>query len=87
MDDALLVSGFERFGDLPGDPDRLVDLNWSPCDALIEALAFDEFQNEELRSVRFLQPVDRRNARMIERGEHLRFPAKAGDPLRIIGEG
>ena len=33
-----------------------------------------------------LEPVDRGDVRMVQRGEHLRLAPKTGDPLRIVGE-
>jgi len=36
-------------------------------------------------SVGFLETVDAGDVRVIERGENLRFPAEAGETLRILG--
>ena len=57
------------------------------CDAPIQALAVHEFQHEKLLTVGFVQPVDRADVRMIERGQDLRFTTEAGDALGIVGEG
>jgi hypothetical protein len=34
----------------------------------------------------FFDPVDGRDVRMIERGEHLRLALQAGEPFRIAGK-
>src|SRR5262245_59893851 len=92
MDDALLVSGFERGGDLSRDRQRLD--RWHPAarDALGERLAFDELEHERaltaaVRTRALLESIDRADVRMIERCECLRFALEASQPLGIGGEG
>ena len=46
MDDALLVRGFERLGDLRRDRQRLIERDRATRDALREILALDEFHHE-----------------------------------------
>ena len=46
MDDALLVRGFERLGDLPRDRQRLVERNRPPRDAVGERRSLDELHHE-----------------------------------------
>jgi hypothetical protein len=48
MDDALLVRGLERLGDLSGNRHGLIDWNRPPGDPLVQAFAIDEFQHEVL---------------------------------------
>ena len=45
MDDALLVRGFERLGDLPRDRQRLVQRDRARA-MRSESVALDEFQHE-----------------------------------------
>ena len=33
------------------------------------------------------QPMNRRDVRVVERGQHLRFPLEPGQPLRVVHEG
>lgn len=47
----------------------------------------DQLQDQRLYSIRFFEPVDRRNVRMIERGKDVRFPLEARKPVRIEQEG
>ena len=46
MDDAVVVRGFERFGDLSRNRQRLVERNRPARDAFREVLAFDELHHE-----------------------------------------
>jgi hypothetical protein len=62
MDDSLLVRDREGFGNLPRDRYRLVDRYRSALEAIGERLAFDEFENEELRRSGLIEPVDSRAA-------------------------
>ena len=46
MDDALLVRGFERVGNLPRDRQRFVERNGAAGDSLRQILALDQFHDE-----------------------------------------
>ena len=48
MDDALLVRGFERLGDLPRDRQRVGERHRALRDALREGLALDQFHHERV---------------------------------------
>jgi len=86
MDDALLMRRFEGFRDLLSDAECFIDGNRAACDALVQALAVDQLQYEELRTVDFFEAMDLRDVRMVERGEHLGFTAESRDALGIVGE-
>src|SRR6516162_4727296 len=86
MDDPLVVRGLERGRDLPRDRQRLVEWNRPSRDPLVEVLAVDEFEHEELRAVGFIETVDRTNVRVIEGGEDVCFATEAGDTLGIARE-
>ena len=58
MDDALLMRGFERLGNLLGDGQRLVDGNGSSRDALGEIVTLDEFHDERSHAAGFFQAMD-----------------------------
>ena len=49
MNDALLVRGFERLGDLPRDRERLVERERPARDAVGERLALDQLHHERVR--------------------------------------
>ena len=50
MDDALLVRRFERFGDLSGDRQRLVDRHRPLRNAVRQGRALDELHHERLHA-------------------------------------
>jgi hypothetical protein len=82
----VLDDDLQGIGDLSRDTERLSDRKRPRLQARGERLSFDELQDEELGSVRFFQPIDRSDVRMIERSEEARFALKARDPLRIVAE-
>ena len=86
MDDALLVRGFEGFGNLLRDRQRLVDRNRSLRDPVRERRPLDQLHDERLHAVRLLEAVDVRDVRMIERGEDLRLAFEPRQAIRIGGE-
>ena len=83
MDDPLLVRRLERLGDLLRDRQRLVERNRAPRDPLREILALDEFHDERLHAVGVLQAVDRRDVRMVQRGEDFGFALKPRQPVGV----
>ena len=71
MDDALLVRGFERFGDLLRDRQRLVDRDRPARDALPTGPRPRRVPSRGASMPsRFFQPVDRGDVRMVQRREH-----------------
>ena len=86
MDDALLVRRVERLGDLAGDGERLRDRQGAALEAIGERRPFDQFEHQRGDAIRFFQPVDRADVRMIEGGERPRFAREAGAALGIGGE-
>ena len=82
--DALLVRRFERFGDLAGDRQGLVDGYRRARDAIGERLPFDELHHERLAGRQLFETVDGGDVRMIERRKHFGFALEAGEP-RAIG--
>ena len=46
----------------------------------------DELEHERFQAVRFLEPMDARDVRMIQRSEKLRFPLESCEPFVIVGE-
>ena len=86
MDDALLVRGLEAFGDLLGDGDGFAGGDRTALQALGEVFAFYQLQREREDAVRLLEPVDRGDVGMIQRGEELRFAPEPRDALGILRE-
>src|SRR5262249_4291721 len=86
-DDPALVRGLEAFRDLPRDRDRLVHRDRALREALREVLAVHELERETHDSVRLLEPVDRGDVRVVERGEELRLAAEARDAVAVLEGG
>ena len=57
-----------------------------PRNALREILALDEFHHQGVHPSGFLESVDRRDVRVIQRGEGLRLAFKSGQPLGVLGK-
>ena len=86
MDDALLVRGFERVDDLLRVRDGLVNRNRAAREPRGKVVALDELERERQHAVGLFEPVNGRDMRMIQRGEHLRFAAKPGHAVGIQRE-
>jgi hypothetical protein len=95
MDDAVLVCGLERLGDLPRDWECLGDRNRPLGDPVRQRRPFDQLQHERHTGPAkaghhvciFLEPVDAADVRMIQRSERLRLALEARYALRIVREG
>ena len=87
VNDALLVSGLERLGNLSGERGRFLDWNRSTHQARRERLTLDELQDEVPRRPNLLQVVDGPDVWMIQRREHFRLALKAGDAIGILRDG
>ena len=86
VDDAPLVRGLECQRDLPGDRECFGDRQRPALQALGERRAFDELEHQGGDPGRLLEPVDRADVRMIERGQRSRFPRKTAAAFGITGE-
>jgi len=83
MDDALPVRRVERLGHLSGDGERLVQREPPFGDAVGQRRSLDQLHDDGADAVGLGQAVDRRDVRMVERGQHLRFALESGQPLAI----
>src|SRR5437773_2218004 len=86
MDDALLVRRFERVGNRFGDGQRLVQRKRTLREAIGKRRALDELLDERVDAARFLEAVNRRDIRMIERREELRFAPEPRNTVAIQRE-
>jgi hypothetical protein len=86
MNDPVLVSCLERFGDLTRDCERFGDRDWSRRDALGERVAVDEFQNQSRRTAQIVQVVDGADVWMVQRCEESGFAIETAAALGIAAE-
>ena len=84
MNNAAVVGGFERFSDLLRDGQALRKWQRAPGDPIGERPAFDEFEDQKLPALDFLEPVDRADVGMVERGEELRLAPEPADAFGIV---
>ena len=87
MDDALLVRGLERLGDLSRDRESLRQRDRSLGDAIRQRRPVDQLHDQCMGRARVLKTVEVRDVRMVQRGEDLRFAAEAHEPIGIRREG
>ena len=87
MNDAVLVRGIERVGNLPRDRERFSERDRSVCQAVRQRRSLDQLEDERADRIRLLQAVDVADVRMGERGEHLCLALEAGKSFGIAGEG
>ncbi len=86
VDDALLVRGFEGFGDLFGDGERLIDRNRTLRDAVGERRPLDQFHDEGMDTAGLLEAVDGGDVGVVQGREGLGFPLEPGDTLGVRGQ-
>jgi hypothetical protein len=86
VDDSVLVGGLDRLGDLLGNGERLGDRHGAVVEHGIERLAGHVLEDEVSPAIDLLEPVDRGNARVVERGEHLGLALETGEAIGVVGE-
>ncbi len=87
MDDALLVRHFERLANLFRDWQRFIARDRTLRDSLGKRRTVDQFEHKGGPAIRLFEAVDGGNIRVIEGGEHLRFPCEAGEPIGLERKG
>jgi hypothetical protein len=82
VDDTGFVPRFEGFRHLLRDRERFAEGDGTEGDPLRERWAFHELEHQSV----LLEPVDRRDVRMVERRDEPRLTLEPRDPIRIGGE-
>ena len=83
VDDAALMGRIERIRELPGDPEGLLDAQRPAHQAIRERLALDQLEDDPANPPTLLDPMDRRDVRVVQRGQRAGLPLEAGEPIRI----
>ena len=86
MDDPPFMGRLERLGDLRGDRHDLVERHRPPGNAIGECRSFDQLHHQRAALTGFLEAVNLRDVRVVQRGEDLRFAAEPREPIRIGGD-
>jgi hypothetical protein len=86
MDDAFLVRGLERLGDLPRDLERLGERQWSTRETIRQRGAIDELHHDRVQPLCDFETVNRGDMRMVQRGKQASLPSQPRDALGIVGK-
>ena len=86
MDDAALVRGFQRIGDLTRDRERVVERQRTLGDLFRQRLALDELEHQRGAAIHVLEAVNRADVGMIQRRQHARFALEAREAFWIARE-
>ena len=76
MDNALLVRGVERVGDLDGQLQKGIIIQGLARDALLERLAFEQFHDDEGLRIVLVNLVNGADVRVVQGGGGASFPLK-----------
>ena len=83
----LLVRRFERLGDLLRDGQRFVDRDRASRDALRQDPRPRRVPSRaRVTPSALFEPVDRRDVRMVQRGEDLGFAREPRQPIGVVRE-
>jgi hypothetical protein len=77
--------GLQRVRDLPRDRERLVHRQRPGSNSLRKRFPLDELEHQRLEVACLLEPVDRRDVRMVQGREDLRLALEPRQPLRVFG--
>ena len=83
MDDADLVRGLQRLRDLNGHANGVIERQRSAGQPAREVFALDHFHDQGGAGAAFIDAVNLRDVRMIERGQQHRFALKTCEAARI----
>ena len=86
MDDALLVRGFECFGYLPRDVERVLERDPGGAQAMSASVSPSTSSMTSACTPPFLDAVNLRDVRMIERREDVRLTLEACHAVSVAGE-
>ena len=84
MDDSLLVRFFERLGDLPADPERLVEGKSPSFQARREVLAFDALHDDEVLVIVLFEAVEPGDVGWLSEAEHAGLALEPGEALAVL---
>jgi len=80
------VGFLERLSDLDGDPASLFNGDGSTGKPCCQRLPRHQLEDQVVRALRLLEPVDRSNPRMVQRREDLRLSVESGEALFVLSE-
>ncbi len=87
MDDAALVRGVQRVGNLPRDVQHLVERQRALRDPSRQIVAVDELHHERAHAAAFFQSVNLGDMRMVQGRERLGLASETRQTIGIAREG
>ena len=81
MDDAVTMRRFEGFRDLACDGDRFIVRQRTLGESISECGPVDQFHDQRTHVAGVGDAVHVRDVRVVERGEHVRFPLEPRQPI------
>jgi hypothetical protein len=85
MDHALVVRRLQRRRGLSSQLQRLLHRQNSRPESFGQRLALDQLEHQARYAVGLLQPVDRRDVRVVQGGQHVGFPFEARESVGVSG--
>ena len=82
VDDALVVCGFQRLGNLEGDLEGLIDRGRTGVDALGQGFTLGHLHDQQLASLEIFETVDRSDPRVLKCGQDPGFAFESGPAVR-----
>ena len=86
MNDSRRVRGIQRVGDFNRYPQQFAELQRQPRNAVPQRHAVEQLHDDEGPSVALANLVDGADIRMVQRRSRPRFPAKALQGNRALGQ-
>jgi hypothetical protein len=88
MNDSFFVGRLQRFSNLGSDANRLRKIEAARRQFVLQRRPRHQFENEEanIAWLSVLQAINRRDMRMVQRSQHVRFAFESGQARRIARE-
>ena len=86
MNDSFFVRGFQSFGDLDSNLQRLRDRQFFVFENFAQSFSLDVFHRQKKTPFVFAEIVDMRDVRMRNGGSGAGFPLKTADQRVVFGE-
>src|SRR5262245_13509844 len=86
MDDAAIVGRLQTVGKLSGNPNDLLERQWTFREAFGQRQTIDELEDERRDVTALLYSIDGADVGMIQRGERPRLLLETGASLGVVGD-
>ena len=87
MNDALLVRGFERLGNLLRNRQRLIERHRAVRDAIGQRWSLDQLHDQPAHAIGLLEAIHVRDVGVIQRGKCPGLALESGETFLVVHEG